>query len=110
MGYMLFVDRFACVGLPCFGYFARHAENCQTIGLDESARYLTNERYTSIFVILFFAFFYIAKPGSPYRQSYLATTRVKVRSTVPAMFVYHTTSHIVCIAKPGQLGRQISSE
>ena len=45
---------------------ARQAENYQTIGLDESARYVTNERYTSI-VIFFFAFFYIAKPGSPCR-------------------------------------------
>ena len=45
---------------------ARQTENYQTTGLDESARYVTNEHYTSI-VILFFAFFYIAKRDSPYR-------------------------------------------
>ena len=72
-----------------------HTENCQTVELDESTRCLTNKRCTSIFVvILFFAFFYIEIPGSPYRQSYHTTTRAKVRSTVPAVFVYHTTSHI----------------
>ena len=54
----LFVDRFACVGPFYSGDFARQAENCQTIGLDKSARYLSNVRCASIFiVILFFAFF-----------------------------------------------------
>ena len=50
----LFVGRFACVGLPCFGYFARQAGSCQAIGSDKSARYLTNERYTSTFIVILF--------------------------------------------------------
>ena len=108
----LFLGRFACVGPPFSGDFTRQAENCQTIGFDESARYHTNERCTSIFiVILFFAFFYIAKLGFLYRQSCHATTRAKVQSTVPAMFVYQSTSHIFCIENPANyVGKSLQSE
>ena len=56
ISYMLFfVRRSLCIHRPCSGDFAGHAENCQTIGLDESTRYLTNKRCTFI-IILFFAF------------------------------------------------------
>ena len=96
----LFVGRFACVGLPCSGNFARYAENCQTIDLDESARYLTMSVAHRFSLLFYFSHFLHRKSpfAIPIIISRYNASQTPVNCAGNVCLAYYFTHFLYCKA------------